>query len=97
MAPTRLFTKNYVVNFLISLLLYLTMYLLIVVITHYAVATYHISDSLAGLVMGLFIVGSLFGRFLTGRWINVIGPKKILFIGLITFIFTQCLYFFEGS
>ncbi|WP_241955010.1 hypothetical protein [Staphylococcus agnetis] len=49
---TRLFTKNYIVNFVVSLLLYLTMYLLIVVITQYAVEKYHISESLAGLVMG---------------------------------------------
>ena len=94
---TRLFTKNYIVNFVVSLLLYLTMYLLIVVITQYAVEKYHISDSLAGLVMGLFIVGSLFGRFLTGRFINVMGPKKIVLIGLVAFTVTQCLYFIEGS
>ncbi|NJH66985.1 MFS transporter [Staphylococcus agnetis] len=94
---TRLFTKNYIVNFVVSLLLYLTMYLLIVVITQYAVEKYHISESLAGLVMGLFIVGSLFGRFLTGRFINVMGPKKIVLIGLAAFTVTQCLYFIEGS
>ncbi|QDW98038.1 MFS transporter [Staphylococcus agnetis] len=94
---TRLFTKNYIVNFVVSLLLYLTMYLLIVVITQYAIENYHISDSLAGLVMGLFIVGSLFGRFLTGRFINVMGPKKIVLIGLAAFTVTQCLYFIEGS
>lgn len=82
---------------MVSLLLYLTMYLLIVVITQYAVENYHISDSLAGLVMGLFIVGSLFGRFLTGRFINVMGPKKIVLIGLAAFTVTQCLYFIEGS
>ncbi|NHM78316.1 MULTISPECIES: MFS transporter [Staphylococcus] len=96
-SKTPLLTKSYVVNFLISLLLYLTMYLLIVVITQYTVNQYHVSDSLAGLVMGLFIVGSLLGRFMIGRFINVIGPKKILVIGLIAFILTQCLYFFEGS
>lgn len=82
---------------MVSLLLYLTMYLLIVVITQYAIENYHISDSLAGLVMGLFIVGSLFGRFLTGRFINVMGPKKIVLIGLAAFTVTQCLYFIEGS
>lgn len=96
-SKTPLLTKSYVVNFLISLLLYLTMYLLIIVITQYTVNQYHVSDSLAGLVMGLFIVGSLLGRFMIGRFINVIGPKKILVIGLIAFILTQCLYFFEGS
>ena len=96
-SKSPLLTKGYIINFMISLLLYLTMYLLIVVMTQYTVNQYHVSDSLAGLVMGLFIVGSLLGRFMIGRFINVIGPKKILVIGLIFFMLTQCLYFIEGS
>ncbi|UEX90426.1 MFS transporter [Staphylococcus ratti] len=92
-----LVTKNYSVNFLISLLLYLTMYLLIVVMTEYTVEKYHVSDSIAGLVMGIFIVGALLGRFITGRFINVIGPKKVLLLGLSAFLITQCFYFVESS
>ncbi len=33
----------------------------------YSKSTYHASDSLAGLVVGLFIIGSLIGRFGTGK------------------------------
>jgi hypothetical protein len=36
-------------------LLYLCMYLLLVIIADYSKSTYHASDSLAGLVVGLFI------------------------------------------
>ena len=46
------------------------MYLLIVVIASYSKSEYHASDSVAGLVVGLFIVGSLIGRFVTGKYVN---------------------------
>lgn len=51
------------------------------------------STSQAGLVTGIFIVGSLIGRLLIGRFIESIGQKKTLFIGLILFILTLLLYF----
>jgi MFS family permease len=51
------------------------------------------STSQAGLVTGIFIVGSLIGRLLIGRFIESIGRKKTLFIGLILFILTLLLYF----
>jgi len=73
------------------------MYLLIVVIAGYSKTEFHASDSLAGLVVGLFIVGSLIGRFITGKYVNSFGPKKILIFGLICLIITQLLYFIPGS
>ena len=71
------------------------MYLLIVVIAGYSKTEFHASDSLAGLVVGLFIVGSLIGRFITGKYVNSF--KKILIFGLICLIITQLLYFIPGS
>ncbi|BBD86946.1 MFS transporter [Staphylococcus argenteus] len=73
------------------------MYLLLVVIAGYSKQTFHASDSLAGLVVGLFIVGSLIGRFGTGKFVNQIGPKRLLSIGLVALILTQLLYFVDGS
>ena len=52
------------------------MYLLLVIIADYSKSTYHASDSL-GLVVGLFIIGSLIGRFGTGKYVNKFGPKNI--------------------
>src|SRR5699024_4677386 len=40
---------------------------------------------------------SLIGRFITGKYVNKIGPKRILIIGLILLIITQLLYFIEGA
>lgn len=97
--PTKdpIFTKSFNLNFVINFFVYLCMYLLIVVIAGYSKTEFHASDSLAWLVVGLFIVGSLIGRFITGKYVNSFGPKKILIFGLICLIITQLLYFIPGS
>lgn len=92
-----IFTKSFTINFFVNFIVYLCMYLLLVVIAGYSKQALDASDSLAGLVVGLFIVGSLIGRFATGKFVNQIGPKRLLFIGLIALIITQLLYFIDGS
>ncbi|WP_400264044.1 MFS transporter [Staphylococcus nepalensis] len=89
--------KSFNINFITNFLVYLCMYLLIVIIASYTKSEYHASDSMAGLVSGLFIIGSLIGRFITGKYVNKIGPKRILIIGLILLIITQLFYFIEGA
>lgn len=92
-----IFTKRFNLNFIINFFVYLCMYLLIVVIAGYSKSEYHASDSLAGLVVGLFIVGSLIGRFGTGKYVNTFGPKKILMFGVFCLVITQALYFIPGN
>ncbi|EGQ4099278.1 MFS transporter [Staphylococcus pseudintermedius] len=91
------FIKNYIFNFLVSFFVYFAMYLLIVVIAQYAIQRYDVSTGVAGLITGIFIVGALIGRFVGGRYIHEVGPKRLLIIGLVLFIITQCFYFIEGS
>ncbi|MDK9859571.1 MFS transporter [Staphylococcus equorum] len=97
--PTKspIWTKSFNINFITNFLIYLCMYLLIVIIASYAKSEYNVSDSTAGLVTGLFIIGSLIGRFVTGKYVNKVGPKRILLIGLVFLLITQLLYFIEGS
>jgi membrane associated rhomboid family serine protease len=51
---TPIWTKSFNINFLTNFLVYLCMYLLIVIIASYTKSEYHASDSIAGLVSGLF-------------------------------------------
>lgn len=64
-----------------------------VTIAVYAVMEYGASTSEAGLITGIFIVGTLFGRLYIGSVIDVIGRKRTLIIGLIFFTLTTFLYF----
>lgn len=93
MAKERLWTKDFIFVFIFNFLIMLAMFLLMVTISGYAVEKFGISTSLAGLVSGIFIVGSLVGRVLTGHQLSLIGARKIMYIGTVMFIITYGLYF----
>ena len=89
----KLWTKDFIVVSSINFLLTLIFYLLMVTIAVYAVNEFDASTSQAGLVTGIFIIGTLIGRLFIGRVIDLIGRKKTLFIGLTLFTLTTSLYF----
>ncbi|TWT09306.1 MFS transporter [Planomicrobium sp. CPCC 101079] len=92
-AKQKLWTKDFIVVSSVNFLLTLIFYLLMVTIAVYAVDEYAASASEAGLITGIFIVGTLFGRLYIGRVIDNIGRKRTLIIGLVFFTLTTCLYF----
>ncbi|MEH7235129.1 MFS transporter [Bacillus sp. JJ1562] len=93
----KLWTKDFIIVSSINFFLTFIFYLLVVIMAVYAVDEYGASTSQAGLVTGIFIVGTLIGRLFIGRYINLIGRKKTLFIGLILFILTTFLYFVDAG
>lgn len=97
MNTSRLWTKDFIIVSGINFLINLVFYLLIVIIGEYAVNQFHASTSQAGLVTGIFIIGSLIGRLFTGRFIESIGRRRILFFGLVFFILTTMLYLISST
>ncbi|MFC4410136.1 MFS transporter [Chungangia koreensis] len=91
----QLWTKNFLTVSAINFFLTLVFYLLMVTIALYAVAEYDASTSEAGLVTGIFIIGTLIGRLGIGRYMDRIGRMRTLFIGLIFFIVTSMMYFLD--
>ena len=99
MSSTRekLWTKDFIVMSVINFIIMVIFYLLMVTMASYAVKEFHASASQAGLVTGIYIVGALIGRIITGRMINTVGTKKILMIGLTLFALTMSLYFISAG
>ncbi|WP_010529538.1 MFS transporter [Lentibacillus jeotgali] len=97
MKQTKLWTKDFMIISLANFFLYLVFYLLLVTMTVYAVEQFHVSESQAGLVTGIFIIGTLIGRLFIGRLITSIGNKKMLYFGLIFFVLMSLLYFVDGG
>lgn len=92
---TRLWTKDFVIVSSINFFITLIFYLLMVTLAIYAVNELDASTSEAGLISGIFIIGTLIGRLFIGRFIDSIGRKKTLFTGLIFFTLTTLLYFVD--
>nr|WP_040979604.1 MFS transporter [Oceanobacillus jeddahense] len=90
---SKLWTKDFIIVSAINFLLTLVFYLLVVVMGVYAAEEFNASPSQSGLVVGIFIVGALVGRLFIGRYINKLGQKTTLFLGVIIFILATSLYF----
>ncbi|MGE6377908.1 MFS transporter [Peribacillus muralis] len=91
----KLWTKDFIIVSSINFFITLIFYLLMVTLAIYAVNELDASTSQAGLISGIFIIGTLIGRLFIGRFIDSIGRKKTLFIGLIFFTLTTILYFVD--
>jgi MFS family permease len=59
----------------------------------YAIEQFQASESEAGLASGIFIIGALFARLLTGKYLEVIGRKRLIVSSLVLFLITSLLYF----
>lgn len=94
-AKEPIWTKDFIIVSVINFIAILIFFLLMVTISSYAVDTYQVSTSIAGLVSSIFIIGSLIGRIGAGRLISNIGPQKMLLIGLIVFFVSTTLYLIE--
>ncbi len=80
-----LWTSNFILISLVNFQLVLVFYLLVIVIVGYSVAELGASTAQAGLVSGLFIVGTLLGRIIIGKLLNRLGLKLTLLSGLTGF------------
>lgn len=90
-----LWTRNFILVSAINFQLVLTFYLLVVVIVGYAVSELAATTAQAGLVSGLFIVGTLIGRLLVGNFLEKFGRKTTLIVGLTGFLMFSGLYFIK--
>jgi MFS family permease len=88
-----LWTRNFVLVSAINFQLVLIFYLLVVVIVGFSVAELGATTAQAGLISGLFIVGTLIGRLLVGKFLTRFGPKTTLLVGLMGFLILSIFYF----
>ncbi|MCK9322511.1 MAG: MFS transporter [Candidatus Methanomethylophilaceae archaeon] len=93
MAVSGLFTKNFTLCTVISFCYSVSFFLLYICMSNYSTEQFHASSAEAGFTASIFIFGGLIGRLIFGRYIDVIGRKKLLMIGLIISTFLSLLYF----
>ncbi|KKE79979.1 MFS transporter [Oceanobacillus caeni] len=93
MDKPNLWTKDFLIVSFTNFFLYFIHYLLISTIAIFTIDQFHASESMGGLAAGIFVIGMLFGRLFSGKYIDQVGQKKILFIGFIFSVITILLYF----
>jgi MFS family permease len=83
MERDKIWTKDFIFLVLSNFFVSLTFYLLMTSMAVYAVKQFHATESRAGLAASVFIIGALFARIYAGKFIDVIGRKKMIYSGLI--------------
>ena len=90
---SKLWTKDFIIMSSTSFFISLVYFLLMTTLAVYAIQQFSASESMAGLAASIFVIGAVFSRLFTGRYIETIGRKKVLFTGLLLFLAATLLYF----
>lgn len=97
MSQDKLWTRDFTIISVLNFLLVLVFYLLVVVIGLYASRDLNATVSQAGLVVGVFIIGSLVGRLMAGQFLDRLGRKRSMLLGLFLAVLTCLMYFIEAG
>lgn len=93
MNKEKIWTKDFITIAVINFFIALVFYLLMVTIAPYAIDKFQASTGAAGLVTGIFIIGALSGRIVTGHLVEELGQKKLLIVSVLFFLITTVFYF----
>ena len=93
MHKPKLWTKDFLIICFVNFFVALNFYLLMVVTSVFAIDSFHSSPSEAGLAAGIFVIGATTARLFSGKWIERIGRKKMLYAGLILGLAMSLVYF----
>lgn len=88
----KLWTPSYIFDIIINFLVYVVHFQLMLWSTSYAISNWNVSISTAGAASGLFIVGALFARLPAGRYIDLIGRRKLFLAGTASYFLMVLLY-----
>lgn len=90
---SQLWSKDFVILSAVNFFIALTFYLLATTLTLYAIEQFRAAESKAGLASSIFIVGALVSRFFAGRFVELIGRRKMLHGGMLLYLISTLLYF----
>lgn len=93
MASAKLWTRDFIVGSAINFLLMANYFVLMVVMADYAMNELGANAALSGLTASIFIVGALFARLLCGGWMDRVGRRRMLAIGIIGEVAFSFAYF----
>jgi MFS family permease len=90
--PQKIWTKDFIIATVSGLFSSMVFYITMTTFAGYAVTTYGVNESMAGLVAGVFVVGSAFGRLFSGRYVELIGRRRLILFGAIFFFIIGLAY-----
>ena len=97
MKDERIFTRDFTLDMMISLCCSLNYFTLLINITGFAAFRFGSDTAIGGTAAGIYVIGGLLSRIVAGKYIEMVGRKKMLLIGLSFALVMSTTYFFVSS
>ena len=94
---SRIWKRGFCVVTVVNFFVALSLYLLVVIISLFAMERFESSPAMAGFATGLFVIGSLVARLFTGRRLELVGRKRMIYLGLFLNLLMTVSYFAAGN
>ncbi len=97
MPERTLWSKEFLVAIAVNLFMSSVFYLLLTSMAGYAVEQFRASESLAGLAASGFIIGSVVGRLISGKFLDFVGRRRLLVITMAVYVVMSLAYIPVGD
>lgn len=89
-----IWTKAFISLFITNIAVFIVFYGLVSALPLYAIGVLGRTDEDAGLLMSAFLLSAIVVRPFTGKILDIIGKRKMLWIGLVFYLICTILYYF---
>ncbi|GGG59713.1 MFS transporter [Kocuria dechangensis] len=93
--PQRVWTKGFVLMWAGQFLVSMNFYLLMTVMALYAMERFGTDESSAGVATSTFIVGAVVARLLTGKYMEIVGRRRVLLAALVLLTLCSAAYLLD--
>ncbi len=97
MGDGRIFTRDFLLDTGITLCCSLNYFTLLINITGYAADEFGADPALGGTAAGIYVIGGLLSRIFAGKYVELVGRRRMLILGLVFAIIMSATYFFVTS
>lgn len=97
MNDQRLWTRTFLIGIVVNLFMSSVFYLLMTTMAVYAAQRFTASDSQAGLASSAFVIGAVFARLVAGKFLDVVGRRRLLVLSMIVFTLAGLSYLPVGD
>ena len=93
----KIFSRELALAWLAAFFDAMVFYLLFTTMALYTTEHFHASASISGLISSIYVIGSLFGRLFAGRFLDVVGRKRLTLVSFLIYFLSTVGYLFASN
>ncbi len=97
MSQNRIFSRDFILDAAISLFCSLNYFALLINIVGFSTETFGATAAEAGLAAGVYVIGGLLARIFIGKYVELVGRKRMLIAGVSFALIMSIAYFWVSS